>query len=51
MPDTPESADLERQIEALISKASDLLRRQRDDVRRSAPGAHDQEQDTLTEAS
>ena len=51
MPDTPETAELERQIEALISKASDLLRRQRDDFRRSAAGAHDQEQDALTDAS
>jgi hypothetical protein len=51
MPDTPERTDLERQIETLISKASDLLRRQRDDVRRNATGAHDREQDALTEAS
>jgi len=51
MPDTSETADLERQIEALINKASDLLQRQRDDLRRSAVGVHDQEQGALTEAS
>jgi hypothetical protein len=45
MPDTTETACLEAQIEALISQASDLLRQQRDDVRRNAGSTHDQAQD------
>ena len=45
MPDTTETACLEAQIEALISKAGDLLRQQRDDVRRNAGSTHDQAQD------
>jgi membrane protein YdbS with pleckstrin-like domain len=51
MPDTSETACLEAQIEALISKASDRLRRQLDDVRRNAENANDQAQDALTETS
>jgi membrane protein YdbS with pleckstrin-like domain len=51
MPDTLETADLEAQIEALISRASDRLRRQLEDVRRNAENAHAQTQDALTEAS
>jgi hypothetical protein len=51
MPDTPEIAELEALIKALISKASDRLSRQLDDVRRNAESAHDQAQDTLTEVS
>jgi hypothetical protein len=47
---TPETVSLEAQIEALISKASDLLRQQRDDVRRNAESAHDQVQDVKTTA-
>jgi len=42
---TTETACLEAQIEALISKASNLLRQQRDDVRPNAESAHDQAQD------
>jgi hypothetical protein len=51
MPETPETADLEALIEALIRKANDRLRRQLDDVRRHAESAQDQTQDTLTGAS
>jgi len=51
MPDTPETADLEALIRALINKANDRLRQQFDDVRRHAESAHDQAQDTLREAS
>ena len=36
MPDISETAGLEAQIEALIRKASDHLRRQLDDFRRNA---------------
>ena len=36
MPDISETAGLEAQIEALIRKASDRLRRQLDEVRRNA---------------
>jgi len=50
MPDTPETADLDVLTEALISKASDHLRRQLDDVRQHAESAHHQAQD-LTGAS
>jgi hypothetical protein len=50
MPDTSETAGLEAQIEALIRKASDCLRRQLDEVRRNTETAHDQPQE-LKEAS
>jgi len=50
MPDTSETAGLEAQIEALIRKASDRLRRQLDEVRRNAETGDDQPQ-VLKEAS
>jgi membrane protein YdbS with pleckstrin-like domain len=50
MPDTSETAGLEAQIEALIRKASDRLRRQLDEVRRNTETVHDQPQE-LKEAS
>ena len=49
MPDIPETAELEALIKAL--NATDRLRRQLDDVRRNAESAHDQTQNTITEAS
>ena len=48
MPDTAETMDLEAQIEALIRNASDRLRQQLADARRSAESAHDQAQDSET---
>ena len=51
MPDTSETADLATQIEALIRKASDCLRRQLEDVRRNAESTHHQAQDAVTEVS
>ena len=45
MPDISETAGLEAQIEALIRKASDRLRRQLDEVRRKAETVHDQPQE------
>jgi hypothetical protein len=51
MPDTAQTAELEAQIAALISKAGYLLQRQLDDVRRNAEQEHEQEHDALTEAS
>ena len=50
MPDISETASLEAQIEALIRKASDRLRRQLDEVRRNTETVHDQPQE-LKEAS
>ena len=50
MPDISETAGLEVQIEALIRKASDHLRRQLDDFRRNADSRCDQSQE-LKEAS
>ena len=50
MPDISETASLEAQIEALIRKASDRLRRQLDEVRRNTEKVHDQPQE-LKEAS
>jgi hypothetical protein len=47
---TSETVSLEAQIEALISKASDLPRQHRDDVGRNAESAHDQAQDVKTTA-
>jgi hypothetical protein len=51
MPDTSETADLEAQIEALISKASTRLRQQLEDVRRNTESGHDQLQNVVIEAS
>jgi hypothetical protein len=51
MPDTAQTAELEAQIAALISKAGYLLKRQLDDVRRNAEHEYEHEQDALTEAS
>jgi hypothetical protein len=51
MADTAQTAELEAQIVALISKAGYLLQRQLDDVRRNADHEHEHEQDALTEAS
>ena len=45
MPDISETAGLEVQIEALIRKASDHLRRQLDDFRRNADSRCDQSQE------
>jgi hypothetical protein len=45
MPDITETAGLEVQIEALIRKASDHLRRQLDDFRRNADSRCDQSQE------
>jgi membrane protein YdbS with pleckstrin-like domain len=50
MPDTSDTAGLEAQIEALIGKASDRLRRQLDEVRRNTEKVPDQPQE-LKEAS
>jgi glutamyl-tRNA reductase len=51
MPDTPDTAELEALIRALISKANDCLQRQLDDVRRNAEGEQSHEQDALADAS
>jgi hypothetical protein len=46
MPDISETAGLEVQIEALIRKANDQLRRQLDDFRRNADSRSDQSQES-----
>ena len=51
MPDTPETAELETLIRALIRKADVCLQRQIDDVRRGAEGAQSHDQDALADAS
>src|SRR5262245_14251533 len=51
MPDTSETADLQAQIEALIRKASDHLRRQLEDVRRSSADSRYDQPQQLKEAS
>ena len=47
MPDILETTDLEAQIEALISMASNCLRRQLEDIFRKAESAQDQSQDAV----
>ena len=51
MPDTPETAELETLIRALIRKADVCLQQQIDDVRRQAEGAQSHDQDALADAS
>jgi hypothetical protein len=41
MPDITETANLDAQIDALIRKASDCLRKQLDDIRREAARARE----------
>jgi hypothetical protein len=47
MPDILETTDLEAQIEALISMASNCLRRQLEDIFSKAESAQDQSQDAV----
>jgi hypothetical protein len=47
MPDILETIELESQIEALISLASDCLRRQLEDIFRKAESAQDQPQEAV----
>jgi membrane protein YdbS with pleckstrin-like domain len=51
MPDTSETAGLQAQIEALIRKASDHLRRQIEDVRLSSADNRYDQPEQLKEAS
>jgi membrane protein YdbS with pleckstrin-like domain len=51
MSDTSETADLQAQIEALIRKASDHLRRQLEDVRQSSADSRYDQPEQLKKAS
>jgi hypothetical protein len=48
MPDISEMKELEEQIEALISRASNCLRRQLEDIFKNAESAQDQSQDVVS---